>query len=488
MRIFNKAIFAICFFVVASLLMESALSAEKIVLKDGKVLYGKIKRRVRDTVWVDIGAGNMGYIINKISFIYNDDGTISKYSPKSEEEAIAEVQKEFVSKLSELRNLPAKDEIESDELTQEEIKNFCFERIKEHAPKDLLSSEEKVLKKLKLAPSDFDYVELFEEFARREVAGFYDVKDKKMYISMDVPKQLRHLVIPHELVHALQDQNFDLEKLVPKIFDNSDLVQARTALIEGDATITSYDLMFQSKGMNMKDMPDISSTIMEAIEIMLKRDEAFSRYPTFLQEQIMFPYFKGGSFVHKVLQNYSYQKLNEIFEDPPSSTEQILHIDKYLFKRDYPVPIDIGQIEAPDNNWKKFYSNVWGEYSIYSFLKQHNEILFSKVASEGWDGDNLVGFENVDNGDIILVWGTVWDAENDAREFYDAYTASIKGRYDTAKRINEEGQGNKAIFDCGPEGCVYIEQREQNVLVIESAESQAPNEELIISIWEKIVM
>lgn len=477
-----KKIFFISVFLLSALVLYpgSPLFAERIVLKDNRVIHGKIERRSGDTVWVNLGPGSVGYNINDISYIYEDDDNISEYSPKSKEEVIKELQGELIAELSKVRGLPLKTKIESDELTPEEIKDFYFRKISENLPEKYIASEEKVLKKLKLVPSDFSYDETFKQFARQDIGGFYDCKDKKLYISKAMPEEIRPFILTHETVHALQDQNFNLADFLPREFDNSDLATARASLAEGDATITSYDFQFRTVGQDIKNMPDMSGLFREAVEINFKNNPGFARYSPFLQEQILFPYLQGSSFVHKILQNYSYDKLNEIYKDPPSSTEQILHIEKYIFKRDTPLYITIKITNEQLPGYSRIYSNRWGEYSIYSYLKQYHGMLLAKAASEGWGGDQITGYENTESKKILLSWVTAWDTEKDAEEFYEAYSQTIDKRYPVAERKDELTNPRGIFFDCGTEGLVYVGKKAGLVLIIEGLQSESPAESISV--------
>ncbi len=47
----------------------------------------------------------------------------------------------------------------------------------------------------------------------QHLAGYYDLRDKTMYLLNWVPLELQRPVMAHELTHALQDQNYDLSRL-----------------------------------------------------------------------------------------------------------------------------------------------------------------------------------------------------------------------------------------------------------------------------------
>jgi len=53
--------------------------AEKIYSKDGKVLYGSIIYRTKESVWLKHSSGAIGVSLDNVDRIENDDGSISKY-------------------------------------------------------------------------------------------------------------------------------------------------------------------------------------------------------------------------------------------------------------------------------------------------------------------------------------------------------------------------------------------------------------------------
>ena len=47
---------------------------------------------------------------------------------------------------------------------------------------------------------------------REQVAGYYNVKDQTVYLLDWIEPAAQRAILAHELTHALQDQNFLLEK------------------------------------------------------------------------------------------------------------------------------------------------------------------------------------------------------------------------------------------------------------------------------------
>lgn len=73
-----------------SLIHPSLCTAEKIYLKDGKIVQGKVTARNRGCVWLKHPVGETGISLKHIDRITNDDGSISKYDYKSLSRSITE--------------------------------------------------------------------------------------------------------------------------------------------------------------------------------------------------------------------------------------------------------------------------------------------------------------------------------------------------------------------------------------------------------------
>ena len=76
--------------------------------------------------------------------------------------------------------------------------------------------------------------------------GYYDPAAKRLVLFSDVKGSYQKGVLIHELVHALQDQHFNLQKLGAKLHqadENNDEALALSALIEGDASLAMVEVL-----------------------------------------------------------------------------------------------------------------------------------------------------------------------------------------------------------------------------------------------------
>ncbi|MBI4244191.1 MAG: hypothetical protein HY606_08895 [Planctomycetes bacterium] len=253
-------------------------------------------------------------------------------------------------------------------------------------------------------------------------AGIYYPINKKLLIPVPQVanfnnKSIEKLSVTHELVHALTDQHYNLMKLKSPNLD-LDKSLALNAVIEGDATLHSYKIIH--KGM-------FNSRKGWILQQLNSFNNAFTQNSGMLSLSIlgMFPYTKGFEFVSYIDEKEGVTGINKLYTDPPLSTEQILHPEKY--KKDFPREITVSKTleqSMEKNDCTKLTEGVIGEIGTQLFLKGLGLADYTKLA-EGWDGDKYIIFAD-ENGKNILVWYTIWDSAKEAKEFYNAFKSSKK--------------------------------------------------------------
>ena len=260
------------------------------------------------------------------------------------------------------------------------------------------------------------YIDLLGE----QIAAFYDQHQHKLFMFEDASlhNTQNRVVLAHELTHALQDQNFGLLKMPLEIKNNDDLALATSALIEGDATLAMSDFML--KNITMQSLTDsFSSMVSQSMDQIQKS-------PRYLREMLMFPYLHGQKFCMALKARGGYAAISEAFKNPPTSSSQILHPEKYYFEpREEPIPVEFGDTTV--NGKKPLADNVLGEMGIRIFLEQWGEGATAADSAEGWRGDRYLVFG--DGAGTDLAWKTVWDNNVDVEKFKNALLAAIEKRY-----------------------------------------------------------
>lgn len=338
----------------------------------------------------------------------------SNYSFQQENKGITEERINRIIKEAEIiRGLSAKKSIGFKLLNKNQIRDFIVDQIhKEYSDEDL-KNEETFLKILGLVPEDFKLGNFYIDLYTEQAAGIYDYTSKNFYIADWMPDFLLDPVIFHEAIHALDDQYFDLQNYFHKGLSNDEKF-ARAAIIEGEGTYFMLKYLLNSIGGEMDKNIDYDSfsDLFENLPL-LPQTEVVSKAPNFIKNQMLFPYIKGMSFISNFLEKHSLKDLSLLYKNPPESSEQILHPEKY--RKDKPH-IKIIKTPIIFEGWKYIYCNNVGEYALFVVLKENLPKEVSQKAADGWGGDFFCIIQK-DNKQAV-VFRSSWDNEKEAKEFY----------------------------------------------------------------------
>lgn len=341
----------------------------------------------------------------------------------------------IAAETAELRELPIEQEIVEAFLTRDELEQRLLNDLATDYPAAEVAADERALKALGLIEEDVDLSGLVLDLYTEQVAGFYDPETDEMYVigEDDDLDALEEFTYAHEVIHALQDQAFDLVALQTPLEDGTDddRSYALSALIEGDATVGSLEYVINN--------PILAGRIALAGTI---DTPVFDGAPPILTTTLIFPYLAGQNFVSAVRGSGGWEAVDAVYADPPTSTEQILHPEKYTDERDDPTEVTLPDLAAAlGNGWTKAEENNFGEFQTLLLLAQLDpgdgldasggfDLPESATeAAAGWDGDRYSVWANGD--DDVVLWRTVWDSEADATEFAQALQASEGERLDS---------------------------------------------------------
>ena len=364
------------------------------------------------------------------------NGTLSKiilgvfllipFTDSFSDDDICGYKEKYFNTASSIRELKIKNDVPCYVWTQDKVKGYLVQSLGEHYTDEELGYEALISKALGMVPDDYAYKDGILNLITSQLGGFYDEK-KKFFVAIKLLSLIsQEPVMVHELTHALQDQHYNIVDFVDKDKFSADEILARTALIEGDATAVMLDFVAMHNR-NGKKVSQMDSVLGLMLQTVLGKffDFNLSSAPTVLVANLIFPYTSGLRFVHNFLKGKDYKEIDKLFQRPPRSTEEILHIEKYL--QEEPDFITF----SDEDVFKKFtitpqkvlYRIVVGEFNISALLKGLGIKNNIEVAT-GWGGDQVLVIEQ-DNAKKIL-WLTAWDSEEDAKEFFEAYRDVIK--------------------------------------------------------------
>ena len=286
------------------------------------------------------------------------------------------------------------------------------------AQKDLAGVEASY-KRFGMIPDTLNLQKFMVDLLEEQIVGYYDPKTKVLYVVDGSPREAVDITVTHELVHALQDQYISLDS-IQNIHGQNDRSSAAQAIFEGQAV---YEQIAASLGgTNVAiNLPGGWDRIRDMIRENQSSMPIFAAAPLVIQETLIFPYLSGAEFVRNFKDRRAGQNL---YEDIPVSTEQILHPIAYFSRRDAPTVVQLGDLVSGT----KVYENTLGEFETRLFIFQHLADQNEAVrAATGWDGDRYVLFNTV--GGQGLAWVTIWDSAVEAGEFYDIADQAIQKRF-----------------------------------------------------------
>lgn len=386
---------------------------------------------------------------------------------------------EVLQSVSRIRGLEVKQPVKRGLKTRDEIESAVMRDLNESNTPEEFEASRKALVKLGLIDADFALRDYYVRLLREQVAGFYQPKTQEFYLAAWLPIAEQKIVIAHELVHALQDQHFNLRRFEKWPKGDSDAELAAHALIEGDATVVMYRYVFDQQGRA------VDMRVLGALIDMLKADSDAdaSKYPVLagapavLRESLQFPYAYGASFVHTIMKNRPMADLNLAYTRLPASSEQIIHPDRYLLF-DKPVKIEIPSLSERD--WKQVDADVNGEFGYQVLLAEFIGKDRAQSAAAGWGGDRYALYENSRTGALMIAIYTTWDSEQDAKEFFTAYSQRTQKRYKTDAA---ESSASRVVFNTA-EGLVAIEMRGADVVILEGSASRAEIARAVEKLWQ----
>jgi hypothetical protein len=361
------------------------------------------------------------------------------------------------------RGLEFKHPFERKVVTPAEVKKITLDMIEEEFPPEEMDKINALFARMGYMHAEKDLMECFGLFMEAGAAGMYDPEKKVLYLvdgaSIDGAKP----VIFHELVHALEDQHFDLGDVEERFEGNGDGALAYRALFEGSAAWLQQ--RFEAEHPDLAKAMQADTMKKAALQVKM-----LNEVPVSLTASMgIFPYTNAPAFVRAVAKEP--MKCAELYENLPVSTEQVLHREKYLV--DYPYEIALADVtDVLPEGWKAEMPDVVGELMtglllnellggqpMFKFMRIMNMADQSlgfkepvKSAAEGWDGDRTMGYFGPD-GQVAFVWASRWDTEKDAEEFAKAYEAGLPYKWRelglAVKTAKVERRGDRVMIADG---------------------------------------
>jgi tetratricopeptide (TPR) repeat protein len=353
---------------------------------------------------------------------------------------IIELADRIETQIRELRGLSADQTIVKAFASQQAIEKRVLELADELNPPSQIELDRKIFAILGLVPRSFDLAEFLRRISLLSTVSHYDPETSTLYIAESLTGVTQEEIVVSlvvNVVHALQDQHFNLTPYTTKVMGNDDASMARLALVLGDALAVLVDYSLNSKTLTPAQARDVERSFRLGIESQLGEN-----VPEALKQFNVFPAVSGFRFMGSFRKWNTWKDTTKLYSDVPRSTEQIMHPEKYIASRDDPAVVQSQSspdvLSAP---WRSISANVLGEFSLYLVLNRFIGKEKAEGAAQGCDGDRLELFEHP-NGNLALFLRAVWDAEQDASEFAVAYSDLIQKKYPGVRlvKVGVDGQ------------------------------------------------
>lgn len=375
----------------------------------------------------------------------------------SETEKILEQAEAIQAVVARIRGLEFKHAVKKGIQGKEKLRALVLEELAKDLPDEKLRGLEKSYAKIGFIPHGLDLKATLVDLYTEQIAGFYNPERKELFlIHASGPEQP---IMAHELTHALQDQHFDLCKMHKAIEDDDDRLLALTSVIEGDATVVMVAYILKREAgidIPVSSLPDIGKILSSKLGDVLgggAGKEKLKTVPKVISKNLLFGYMQGASFCQKLIKRQGgFEAVSRAFRDPPQSSEQILHPEKYFDeRRDDPIAVALPDLAATlGDGWKRLAKNVMGEFNTALLFKEKLRPGESERAAEGWGGDAWQCLEGP-AGEIVFVWYMAWDREEDAGEFARTFERFHQARADGSELFLEKRGADVIVVDGGGE-------------------------------------
>jgi hypothetical protein len=281
-------------------------------------------------------------------------------------------------------------------------------------------------------PSKRAGIASLRDVLEEQVVGFYDLNADKVFIPDVRLKNEDELleqraVLAHEVHHALQAQNFP-KAPEPK---SDDEALAHLALIEGDAQCAMGAWLGGEAGApvgrTLRRIVEVTKKVPVATVARGEQHQKLDKALDLTRMRLEFPYKDGMMFVSDVYRAGGFPLVDKLYANPPRSTAEVLHPEKYLAGQ---VPRPVADPKPP-RGYTAGTVGTLGELDTRILLQRCLDPATAERAAAGWAGDRYAVFVG-ENRRLATAWVSAWDTEQDADEMEAALGKSAACWHDNA--------------------------------------------------------
>ncbi len=346
--------------------------------------------------------------------------------------AIAEV----MDQVEEIRGLRYTQPVVAEPVGPQDIARGYAQYLDIAFPEDFSARRSLAWQTIGVIPEGTSIRDAMLEYGSTQVIGYYDTLTGELkFIGEEDPSPLDRITLAHELTHAIDDQSFGLERIDELGSSCRDEQQeAMIGLVEGNATFFMYRWA--------QTYLTADEQVQVGIEAAAQQPPP-SDIPPFIDDSQLWPYTDGLQFIAAIQREGGVDAINAAFENPPVSTEQIMHPERY--PNDVPTPVDVPDLSGElGAGWDDLDVEEVGEMWLDQALRLRLEGSDADQAAAGWDGGIYRAWTNGDR--VAIVLATAWDTKDDAAAFAEAMQRWIDDSGQPATVLPVDGTGVRVLF------------------------------------------
>jgi hypothetical protein len=283
-----------------------------------------------------------------------------------------------------------------------------------------------------MIPRDLKAKPFLKKYGASMSAAAYDFLGKRILFPETA---VARDTLVHELMHASQDQRYDIRKMVLSAGPDFDRMLALGALFEGEAL-----------NVQLRYAMGESRVIAGVTPYGTLREQARAQFET-LRRRVMtwlpdvppniisaqgFVYDEGVLFVERLRRReHNWAAVDKAYLMPPRSTAQILHPEKYI-AGEWPVELTIKDKEKLILDHGLVAENTLGEFGMRLFLTSHGvDAEVAAKAVDGWRGDRVFVYYN-ERYEVrrfrTIIWASTWESPERAKAAAEALKAAFPSK------------------------------------------------------------
>jgi hypothetical protein len=183
-------------------------------------------------------------------------------------------------------------------------------------------------------------------------------------------------------------------------------------MAEGDAVAATIDVSLETKGVESIDAVDEDEIAMH-----MREDSAnfpgTEGVPSIIKSSLISSYADGLVFVQRTRRKFGWKGLEQAWKRPPSTTEQLLHLEKYE-ANEPPIAVPKPSTSQLGRGYTVEFSDTLGEQGLKLILEEWGSRRAADSIAKGWGGDReTILTRPVESGaEKLVIWETRYDASS----------------------------------------------------------------------------